>query len=109
MSDNLIDTWKITEMELWGEDFINAEVEGYISFLETETGEFQFGYVHGYLQFNSAGLTENLIEFTWEGNDEMDMAHGRGKACLRNNELIGEICFHNGDTSSFQAVRREAK
>ncbi len=62
MNRNITGHWQIIEMELWDEDFINAEVEGYISFLETETGEFQFGYVHGYLEFNSAGLAENLIE-----------------------------------------------
>ena len=32
---------------MWGEDYINAEVQGYIEFDAKNGGEFQFGYVQG--------------------------------------------------------------
>ena len=41
------------------------------------------------------------VEFTWDGNDEMDPAQGRGWAVLEGEELRGEIFFHLGDESSF--------
>jgi hypothetical protein len=37
--------WHIVSMTKWDEDFINAEVEGFIEFKAQGGGEFQFGYV----------------------------------------------------------------
>ena len=44
------------------------------------------------------------IEFSWEGNDEMDPASGRGWAALSpDGTLEGRIFFHMGDDSWFRA------
>lgn len=46
MSKNkFIGKWRITEMEQWDQNFIDAEVRGYITFSKNGMGEFQFGYV----------------------------------------------------------------
>jgi len=104
MSKNkLIGKWRIIEMELWGKEFIDAEVEGYIDFIENNTGEFHFGYVHGFMDCRY--LEDNMsVEFSWEGNDEMDEASGRGNATLKNGKLLGSLFFHNGDDSEFKAI-----
>ena len=39
--------WRITHMDEWDQDFVAAEIEGYIRFDPDGGGEFQFGYVHG--------------------------------------------------------------
>ena len=39
--------WHIVSMTEWDEDFINAEVQGFIEFEVTGSGSFQFGYVQG--------------------------------------------------------------
>jgi hypothetical protein len=39
--------WRITSMEMWGQDFVDAEVEGYFEFGPNGQGSFQFGYVSG--------------------------------------------------------------
>lgn len=45
-------------------------------------------------------------EWTWEGNDEMESASGRGSAVLETkNHLTGQIVFHRGDRSEFIARR----
>jgi len=44
------------------------------------------------------------IEFSWEGQDEMDLASGRGWAVIENGELCGWIFIHMGDDSAFRAV-----
>jgi hypothetical protein len=45
-------------------------------------------------------------EFSWEGHDDSDEAHGRGWATLANDgSLQGRIHFHTGDDSGFRAVR----
>ena len=46
------------------------------------------------------------VEFSWDGNDEMDPAQGRGWAVLDGDEIDGRIFFHQGDDSAFRAVRK---
>jgi hypothetical protein len=45
MSDNFYGNWRISEMELWGQGFVDAEVPGYFHFSGKGMGEFQSGYV----------------------------------------------------------------
>jgi hypothetical protein len=99
--------WRITHMDEWDQDFVNEEVEGYIRFDNGGSGEFQFGYVHGWIDHE---LTERdgkpAVEWSWEGNDEMDPVSGRGWAVLQNGEaLTGKLAFHHGDKSGFLAVK----
>ena len=104
--------WLIASMSAWDEDFINAEVRGFIEFDDAGGGgEFQFGYVQGSM---SCRLTtregEPAVEWTWDGSDEMDPARGRGWAVLKKgDELHGMIFFHEGDESEFVATRAEGK
>ena len=46
---------------------------------------------------------EPALEWSWDGNDEMDEARGRGWAVLKGGELHGMIFFHDGDDSGFVA------
>ena len=100
--NQLIGKWRIIEMEQWNQDFIDAEMQGYIEFLENSTGEFHFGYVHGYV--NCQYADNRAVKFSWEGNDEMDEAWGNGDAVIENKMLLGNLIFHNGDESWFKAV-----
>ena len=42
---NLIGRYHITSMEMWNQEFIDAEVLGFIVFVKDGLGDFQFGYV----------------------------------------------------------------
>jgi len=98
--------WRIVDMEEWDQDFIDADVKGFITFSKRGTGEFQFGYVHGYMDYRPSELRKaDTIEFSWEGNDEADPAFGRGYATLHNDGLEGRIYFHEGEDSGFKAIR----
>lgn len=44
--------------------------------------------------------------WSWDGNDEMDAAQGRGWAVLKGDELHGMIFFHDGDDSEFVAKKK---
>ena len=96
--------WRIVSMSAWDQDFIDEEEEGYFEFDGKGGGEFHFGYVHGQM---GCKLTtrdgEPAVEWTWDGNDEMDPAQGRGWAVVRGDELHGMIFFHQGDGSDFVA------
>jgi len=99
--------WRITSMEQWEQDYIDEEEEGYFEFDEKSGGEFHFGYVHGSMDFRlTTREGEPAVEWTWDGNDEMDPAQGRGWAVIKGDELHGMIFFHSaGDDSGFVAKR----
>jgi hypothetical protein len=102
--------WHIVSMTQWDEDFINAEVQGFIEFDAKGGGEFQFGYVRGDMNCRQTTRDgEPAVEWTWDGNDEMDPAQGRGWAVRKGDELHGMIFFHEGDDSGFVARRAEEK
>ncbi len=98
--------WRITWMDQWNQDFVDEEVEGFFEFARDGFGEFQFGLVRGEIDFR-LGTRDNkpCIEFSWEGDDEMDAAQGRGWALLNGGELEGMIFFHRGDESAFRAIK----
>ncbi len=102
--------WRITSMEQWDQDFVDEEEEGYFEFTEKGMGVFHFGYIHG--QMDCRLTTRDgvpAVEWTWDGNDEMDPAQGRGWAVVKDNELHGMIFFHCGDDSRFVATRATLK
>ena len=91
---------------MWDQDFIDAEVPGYIQFSDDGMGDFQFGYVHGFMdcQFSMKN-GKDFVDFSWEGNDEMDPVSGRGFATIEGGVLNGHLFFHQGDDSEFKAIR----
>jgi len=102
--------WRITSMSAWDQDFVDAEEEGYIEFDGKGVGEFHFGYVHGQMDCRRTTRDgELVIEWTWDGNDEMDPAQGRGWAIVKNDELHGMIFFHQADDSEFVAKKNREK
>lgn len=93
-------------MDQWDQDYVDAEVEGYFEFRPDGLGDFQFGYVRGEMDYRqSIRDGKPCVEFTWDGNDEMDPAQGRGWAILNGDEIEGLIAFHLGDESEFRAQR----
>ncbi len=95
-------------MDEWDQAFVDAEVEGYLRIDNDGEGEFQFGYVHGWMtcEFTERG-GKTAVEWSWEGNDEMDPASGRGWAVLQDDgTLKGKVFFHRGDKSGFVAVKK---
>jgi hypothetical protein len=68
MSNTYVGTWRIIEMAQGDHASIALLVPGYITFREDHLGEFQFGTVHGDLDYRIEPYqyTERL-EFAWEG------------------------------------------
>jgi hypothetical protein len=102
--------WRIVSMDNWDQEYVDEEEEGYFEFNDKGHGDFHFGYVHGQMDFR---LTSRdgvpAVEWTWDGNDEMDPAQGRGWAVMKARELHGMIFFHCGDDSGFVAKPITAK
>jgi hypothetical protein len=102
-SITVINKWKIIEMGMWGQDFVNAEMDGYFNFRDDATGEFHFGYVHGYMTCHYSAKLD-YVSFSWEGSDEMDEASGEGDGLLEGGVLNGSLSFDNGDETFFKAI-----
>ncbi len=97
-------------MELWDAEFIDEEVPAFIKFNTDGLGAFHFGYVHGWIDCRFVQRDgKEAVEFSWEGNDDSDHACGRGWVVLDGDRLQGRIFFHQGDDSSFEAVRQSLK
>ena len=103
--------WRIVSMSAWDEGYINEEEEGYFEFDDRGGGQFHFGYVHGDMDCRLTTRDgEPAVEWTWNGNDEMDPAQGRGWAVVQGDELHGMVFFHSaGDDSEFVAKRKSRR
>ena len=87
--------WRIVETP----DYDMGE-PAYILFCKTG-GEFALGCLTGSIH---GACDHDAIEFSWEGNDEMQQAGGDGWAELQEDgSLEGEISLHNGDDIQFIA------
>lgn len=102
--------WRIVSMSAWDQEFIDEEEEGYFEFDQKNNGQFHFGYVHGQMDCRMTTRDgEAAVEWTWDGNDEMDPAQGRGWGIVKDDELHGMIFFHCGDDSEFVAKKAESR
>lgn len=100
-----IGTWFVVEMESWDQEYVNMEARGHFTFKKDGTGHFQFGLVQGEMDCQTEAEHGERIEFSWEGQEELDSASGRGWAVIENDELCGRIFIHLGDHSAFRARR----
>lgn len=101
-----IGKWIILEMEAWDQEFVNMEVQGHFTFKKDGTGHFQFGLVRGEMDCYAEIINgRERIEFSWEGQSELDPESGRGWVEIENGEMNGRIFFYHGDDSSFRARR----
>lgn len=100
---SLLGRWRIVEMPDYEDDYPDMVEPAYILFEANGSGAFAFGGVTGQI---FGGADTNAVDFSWEGNDEMDEAQGDGWAELQpNGSLEGAICFHRGDEANFIARR----
>jgi hypothetical protein len=99
--------WRIVSMSAWEDEYLDEEVEAFIEFKDRGWGEIHFGNVQGQMDCRlTTRDSEPAVEWSWDGNAEMDAAQGRGWAMLIDGELHGMILFHGGDDSEFVARRK---
>jgi hypothetical protein len=102
--------WLIESMDQWDRDFIDEEIRGYFEFNARDSGSFQFGYVAGQIDYRLGERDgKPAVEFSWDGNDEMDPAQGRGRLVLEGDELKGMFYIHLGDESGIVLKREQER
>ena len=71
--------WRIIEMEVWPDDYLDLIEPAHIAFEGRTDGVFVFGAVKGWLDVRyGARDGAACAEFSWEGNNDADSASGRG-------------------------------
>jgi hypothetical protein len=98
--------WRIAEMEVWDQDYVDMEVPGFIRIDSDGTGQLRFGLVSGEIdgRVEQCGNTPRF-EFSWSGQEENDPACGRGWVIIEEGELRGRIYLHLADDSAFRAIK----
>jgi len=105
-SNPYIGRWRIVEMEMWDQDYVDLVTEGHFTFGKDGIGNFQFGAVIGETDYSIDGFGDTeRVEFSFEGQDEYDPVSGRGWVVIENDTLDGKIFFHAGDNSGFKAKK----
>src|ERR1700733_12250825 len=100
--------WRITSMKTWSQDLVDAKVDGFVEFGPNGLGSFQFAYVSGDIDYrDSTRDGKPSVEWSWDGNDEMDAAKGTGWAVIDGDRIHGVIAIHHADHSEFAAIRKE--
>jgi len=107
MKKNYIGTWLIEEMELGDKEFIDLVAPGQIEIEKDGTGSLSFGAVECCIDCKIEKLgNQEILSFTFEGEDEGDLRSGRGWAILNEKEMKGRLFFHMGDDSGFKARKK---
>jgi len=101
-------TWRIVEMEVWSQEFVDLVGPGHLVFRGEGSGRFQFVAVRGDMDCRFADrVGKPLVEFSWSGFDDADAASGRGWAVADGDLLRGRVFIHGCDDSAFTARRSE--
>ena len=64
--------WRIIQMEMWDQEFVDMETEGHFNFEEDELGSFQFGLVKDKLIIELKILVK-LKDLSFHGKVKMKM------------------------------------
>jgi len=98
--------WRFTKMETWPQDYVDLEGPGHITIKAGRSGQLEFGAIIGFIDYRLENTSDGpRLEFSWDGESEMDPISGRGWVTIRGDELHGHIFIHNGDESDFIAKR----
>lgn len=101
-----IGKWRIEDMELWDQDFIDLVVPGHLTITKDGMGSLGFGAVEAELDCKVELVTgAERLEFSFEGADEGDPVSGRGWVQIQGATMNGRVYFHLGDDSGFTATR----
>jgi hypothetical protein len=87
--------WRIVEMDVWDNDFLDLVEEAHLTFKGAADGEIAFGALKGFLDVRYGARDGSACaEFSWEGHDENDPACGRGWGDDRDCRPSGRPLLH---------------
>jgi hypothetical protein len=107
MMSALVGHWRIVEMDNVDRAALDLVETAFIALGPDGSGEFAVIAIHGWLDCRTTehqGRT--VVEFSWLGDDEGELANGRGRITLLDDHTLDGVLFiHGGDESTFRATR----
>lgn len=71
-TNQFLGAWRIVEMELWDQEFVDMDVPGHFTFKKDGLGHFQFGLVQGGMDYRIVHRDNQArVEFSWVGQDSL--------------------------------------
>lgn len=106
MATGFLGSWRITWTEAWESDALDLVGPAFIQFEDDGLGELGLMAISASLDCRYGQRDGRpAVEFSWEGDDEDDIASGRGWAVLESDgSLRGWFFVHRGDDSEFRAA-----
>jgi len=102
-----VGSWRIVEVDVWDQDFIDLVQPGEFLIERDGLGSFCYGAVEAEIDWREEGEGEAMkMAFSFDGFDEGDPISGQGWARVRGRQVEGEFAFSDGDTYPFRAKRR---
>jgi hypothetical protein len=60
--------WRIVSMQVWDQEIVDAEVEGFFKFGPDGLGSFHFGFVSGDIDYRDSTRDGSpSVEWSWDG------------------------------------------
>ena len=99
--------WSITETDKWSADYLDMIKEAEIKVTTRGTGHIRFGAFEAQIDaMKDEWNPEEVMQFSFVGEDEDDSVTGRGSAKIVDGEMLGRIVFHYGMKATFKAVKK---
>lgn len=107
MKKTHVGKWRITDMEQWDKEYIDMMGPGHLTIKSDGTGLLQFGVVEAEVDCRLESINgDERLDFSLRGSEEGEEVCGRGWAVVIGRNMKGKIYFHQGDDSSFTAVKK---
>jgi hypothetical protein len=98
--------WRIVESETWDQDALDLVGEAHITFGTDNMGDMELICIRAAIDYRVERCDgQHIVEFSFDGFDEMDPISGRGRGRITGDEFIGKLFIHQGDESEFLARR----
>jgi len=98
--------WSVVEAELWDREALDLAVPAYIRFDRQGLGEMQLIAIGASIDYRVEQRDgASVVEFSWDGFDEMNATSGRAWARIDGDTMRGKLFVHHGDESTFVARR----
>ena len=100
--------WRIVELEVWDQDYVDMEVPGYILIgrrLGWNRAVSVRPGIRGYRWTGEPWGNTLRFDFSWSGQEEYDPVRGRGWAVIESGVLNGRIYLHLADDSALRAIK----
>jgi hypothetical protein len=98
--------WRVVSSPDFDDEYLRLGGAPYVTFRQNGDfvkGEYEIGVMCGTI---NGGAHSDVVDFHFQGNDEIEEAFGEGQVTLEGKRLIFELWLYHGDEWTFECERR---